>query len=74
MESLLEIKQDDFGDAVFEILKRNLSQPVVVPDAIALMICVIKNHIQSCFATLCGHAKPLLNFDVRNHKVKIQIH
>jgi hypothetical protein len=23
----LEIKQDDFGDAVFEILKRNLSQP-----------------------------------------------
>jgi hypothetical protein len=31
------------------------------------MICVIK-HIYKGFATLCGHAKPLWNFDVRNHK------
>jgi phage tail sheath protein FI len=43
-KSELEIKQDDFGDAVFEILKKEFEPTlVVIPDAIALDDVCYKN-------------------------------
>jgi hypothetical protein len=44
----LEIKQDDFGDAVFEILKRIWANLSCCPDAIALDDMCYKTYIQFC--------------------------
>ncbi|MBC7425155.1 MAG: phage tail sheath family protein [Bacteroidia bacterium] len=68
-KSELEIKQDDFGDAVFEILKKE-SEPtlVVIPDAIALGDGCYKN----IYTKVLQHCSDMQSrfgiFDVRNHK------
>lgn len=66
----LEIKQDDFGDAVFEILKKEFEPTlVVIPDAIALDDVCYKN-IYTKVLQHCADMKSRFGiFDVRNHKV-----
>ncbi len=65
----LEIKQDDFGDAIFEILKKEFEPTlVVIPDAIALDDVCYKN-IYTKVLQHCADMKSRFGiFDVRNHK------
>jgi uncharacterized protein len=68
-KSELEIKQDDFGDAVFEILKKEFEPTlVVIPDAIALDDVCYKNIYTKVLQHCADMQSRFGIFDVRNHK------
>lgn len=68
-KSELEIKLDDFGDEVFEILKKEFEPTlVVIPDAIALNAMCYKNIYRKVLQHCADMQSRFGIFDVRNHK------